>query len=312
VARILVTGAAGFIGRALCRGLAERGHRPVAGLRRPTPPSSTTEGLLLGDITPNRDWSRALRGVGIDIVVHLAQRAHSTADPAALAPEPAAAAALARAAARAGARRFVYLSSITAMGAATAPGRPFQAGDEPRPESPYGRSKLATEQALAEAARDTGIELAIIRPPLVYGPGVRANFRALLRLVASGVPLPFAAIDNRRSFIHADNLTDLIAVSALHPAAPGQVLLAADGTDLSTPDLIRRLAAGFGRPAHLFPVPGAVFALLRPLPIVGPPLARLTLSSQVDDAMTRGRLNWRPAISTEDGLTATARAFAGR
>ena len=120
MARILVTGAAGFIGRALCRGLAARGHRPVAGLRRPEPPPSTAEGLLLGDITPDRDWSRALRGVGIDIVVHLAQRAHSTADPAALAPEPAAAAALARAAARAGARRFVYLSSIVAMGAATA------------------------------------------------------------------------------------------------------------------------------------------------------------------------------------------------
>ncbi len=312
MARILVTGAAGFIGGALCRGLAERGHRPIAGLRHPTPPPSTAEGLLLGDITPDRDWSRALRGVGINIVIHLAQRAHSTADPAALAPEPAAAAALARAAARAGARRFVYLSSITAMGAATAPGRPFQAGDEPRPESPYGRSKLATEQALAEAARDTGIELAIIRPPLVYGPGVRANFRALLRLVASGVPLPFAAIDNRRSFIYVANLVDLLAEAAVHPAAAGQVLLATDGTDLSTPDLIRRLAAGFGRPAHLFPVPGAVFALLRPLPTLGPPLARLTLSLQVDDAMTRTRLGWRPAISAEEGLTATARAFAGR
>src|SRR5204862_6075363 len=143
------------------------------------------------------DWGRAWGGAGVDIVGHWAQRAHGPAEPAALAPEPAAAAAPARAARRAGARRFVYLSSITAMGMATAPGRRVRAGDEPRPESPYGRSKLATEQALAEAARDTGIELAIIRPPLVYGPGVRANFRALLRLVASGVPLPFAAIDNR-------------------------------------------------------------------------------------------------------------------
>jgi nucleoside-diphosphate-sugar epimerase len=310
VARILVTGAAGFIGRALCRGLAERGHRAVAGLRRPVPPPSAAEGLLLGDITPDRDWSRALRGVRIDIVVHLAQRAHSTADPAALAPEPAAAAALARAAARAGARRFVYLSSITAMGAATAPGRPFQAGDEPRPESPYGYSKLATEQALAEAARDTGIELAIIRPPLVHGPGVRANFRALLRLVASGVPLPFAAVDNRRSLIFVANLVDLLTEAATHPAAAGQVLLAADGADLSAPDLIRLLAAGLGRRAHLFPVPAATFALLRPLPIIGPPLARLTLSLQVDAGATHARLNLRPAISAEDGLTVTARAFA--
>ena len=311
MARILVTGAAGFIGGALCRGLAERGHRPIAGLRHPTPPPSTAEGLLLGDITPDRDWSRALRGVGIDIVVHLAQRAHSTADPAALAPEPAAAAALARAARRAGARRFVYLSSIVAMGAATAPGRPFRAGDEPRPESPYGRSKLATEQALAEAARDTGIELAIIRPPLVYGPGVRANFRALLRLIASGVPLPFAAVDNRRSFIHADNLTDLIAVAALHPAAPGQVLLASDGFDLSTPALIRLLAKGLGRTARLFPVPEPVLALLRRLPSVGPKLAPLLSSLQVDDSAMRAALGWTPPIAAEAGLIATGRAALG-
>jgi nucleoside-diphosphate-sugar epimerase len=313
MARILVTGAAGFIGSALCRGLAERGHRPVAGLRHPVPPSSTAEGLLLGDITPDRDWSRALRGVRIDIVVHLAQRAHSTADSAALAPEPAAAAALARAAARAGARRFVYLSSITAMGAATAPGRPFRAGDEPRPESPYGRSKLATEQALTEAARDSGIELAIIRPPLVYGPGVRANFRALVRLVASGVPLPFAAIDNRRSFIHADNLTDLIAVSALHPDAPGQVLLASDGFDLSTPALIRLLARGLDRSARLFALPEPAFALLRRLPAVGPRLASLTSSLQVDDGATRALLGWAPPVAAAEGLAMTARAFvAGR
>jgi nucleoside-diphosphate-sugar epimerase len=310
VARILVTGAAGFIGGALCRGLAERGHRPVAGLRRPVPPPSTAEGLLLGDITPDRDWSRALRGVGIDIVVHLAQRAHSNADPAALAPEPAAAAALARAAARAGARRFIYVSSITAMGAATAPGRPLRADDKPHPESPYGRSKLATEEALTEAARDCGIELVVVRPSLVHGPSVRANFRALLRLVASGLPLPFAAIDNRRSFIHADNLADLIAVAALHPAASGRIMLASDGLDLSTPALIRLLAAGLSRPARLFSVPEAAFAALRRLPGLGARLSPLTLSLQVDDSATRAMLGWTPPIAAEAGLLATARAFA--
>ena len=310
MARILVTGAAGFIGRALCHGLAERGHRPIAGLRRPEPPPSTAEGVLLGDITPDRDWSRALRGVGIDIVVHLAQRAHSTADPAALAPEPGAAAALARAAARAGARRFVYLSSIVAMGAATAPGRPFRPDDAPCPESPYGESKLATEQALAEAARDAKIELVIIRPPLVYGAGVRANFRALIRLVASGVPLPFGGIDNRRSFLHADNLTDLIAVAALHPAAPGQVLLASDGVDLSTPALIRLLAKGLGRRVMLFPMPEPAFALLQRLPNIGPRLIPLIQSLQVDDSATRTSLGWAPPVAAEEGLIASARAFA--
>jgi len=312
MARILVTGAAGFIGRALCHGLAARGHRPIAGLRRPEPPPSTAEGVLLGDITPDRDWSRALRGVGIDSVVHLAQRAHSTADPTALAPEPAAAAALARAARRAGARRFVYLSSIITMGTTTAPGRPFRTGDTPRPESPYGQSKLATEGALTEAARDSGIELVIIRPPLVYGPGVRANFQALLRLVASGVPLPFGAIDNRRSLLHADNLTDLIAAAALHPAAPGQILLASDGVDLSTPALIRLLAKGLGHAARLFPVPRTALGLLRRLPEIGPRLGPLISSLQVDDSATRALLGWTPPVATEPGLIETARAFAPR
>ena len=167
-------------------------------------------------------------------------------------------------------------------------------------------------EAVIQAARDTGIELAIIRPPLVHGPGVRANFRALLRLVASGVPLPFAAIDNRRSLIFVENLVDLLAEAAVDPAAAGQVLLAADGTDLSTPQMIRVLATGLGRPARLFAVPKGVFTLLRPLPVLGPPLARLTLSLQVDDGATRARLGWRPAISAEEGLTVTARAFAGR
>jgi UDP-glucose 4-epimerase len=178
------------------------------------------------------------------------------------------------------------------------------------PESPYGHSKLATERALAEAARATGIELVIIRPPLVYGPGVRANFEALLRLVASGAPLPFAALDNRRSFLHADNLTDLIAVSALHPAAPGQVLLASDGVDLSTPALIRLLAQGLGRPARLFPVPGPALALARRLPRIGPRLASLVSSLQLDDSATRALLGWTPPVAAEGGLIATGRAFA--
>ena len=309
MARILVTGAAGFIGCGLCRGLAERGHRPVAGLRRPAPPSSTVEGVLLGDITANRDWSRALRGVGIDIVIHLAQRAHSTADPAGLAPEPAAAAALALAAARAGARRFVYLSSVLALGAATEPGRPFRTGDEPHPETAYGRSKLATEQALTEAAQETGIELAIIRPPLVHGPGVRANFRALLRLVASGVPLPFAALDNRRSFVFLDNLVDLIATMAVHPN-PAGTWLVRDDPDLSTADLIRALAGGLGRPARLFPIPPAVWPALRALPRAGPRLASLTGTLQADDAATRAAFSWAPPIPAAAGLARTARAFA--
>lgn len=310
MARILVTGAAGFIGAALCRGLAARGHTPVAGLRRPAAPEAAAEGLLLGEIAPGRDWSRPLRNARIETVIHLAQRAHSTADPAALAPEPEAAGGLARAAARAGARRFVYLSSILAMGAETAPGRPFSAGDEPRPQTPYGVSKLATECALAAAAAEAGIELIVVRPPLVHGPGVRANFHALLRLVAAGAPLPFAALDNRRSFVFIDNLVELLATAATHAGAAGGVWLVRDDPDLSTPELVRAIAAGLGRRARLFPTPNALWPVLCAAPAIGPRLVSLTRSLQAEDGATRDAFAWRPAVGAAEGILRTTHAFA--
>ena len=147
------------------------------------------------------------------------------------------------------------MSSIRAMGETTRPGAPFRAGDPPRPDDLYGRTKLAIEHALVAAAQQSGLDLVILRPPLVYGPGAKGNLRALIRLVASGLPLPFAGIDNRRSLIFLGNLVDLVAIACLHPAAGGRVLLARDGADLSTPELIRALAAGFQRPARLFSVP---------------------------------------------------------
>jgi len=307
VARILVTGAAGFIGTGLCPTLAARGHQVVAGLRRDTKMPDGFEKAILGEIGPATDWSAALDR--IEIVIHLAQRAHAGPDPSALAGEPAAVAALARAAAAAGVKRLVLLSSIKAMGEATAPGRPFHANCTPRPQDAYGRAKLASERAAAEVAR---IELVIIRPPLVYGPRVRANFAALIRLAGSGLPLPFAALDNRRSLIARDNLVDLIALAATHPAAAGQILLARDGEDLSTPDLIRALAAGLGRKVHLFCVPGMLLAALRALPGIGPKLSPLTLSLQVDDSPTRTLLGWKPPVGVAAALAATASAFAKR
>lgn len=312
MARILVTGAAGFIGRALCPALARRGHRVVAALRRPAEPAvSGAESLLLGDIAPGRDWGGALRD--LDVVIHLAQRAHAPPSQRSLAAEPPAAAALARAAALSGVRRFLYVSSIKAMGETTAPGRPFRPDDAPRPEDAYGRAKLATERALASVAAETGLGLAILRPPLVYGPGVGGNFRALLRLARSGLPLPFAGLDNRRSLIAIGNLVDLIAASCTHPAAAaggGKILLARDGADLSTPELVRLLAAFQGGNARLFPVPEPVLAGLRRLPRLGPALCRLTLSLQVDDGATRTALDWRPPVAAAAALTETARAFA--
>lgn len=307
MARILVTGAGGFIGRALCPALAAAGHQVIAGLRRPPDPAPPgAEPRVIGDIVPGRRWGGELDGG--DVVIHLAQRAHRSAG-AALAGEPQAAAELAAAAARAGVRRFVYLSSIKAMGETTAPGQRLHADDPPRPVDRYGIAKLASERALAQVAPSSGLELAIVRPPLVYGPDVAGNFRALLRLAGSGLPLPFAAIDNRRSLIALDNLVDLVARIATHPAAAGKLLLASDGPALSTPALIRALAEGQGRPTRLFALPGALFAALRRLPALGPPLARLTLSLELDDGPTRAALGWTPPVTTAAALRATAYAF---
>lgn len=308
--RILVTGAGGFIGRALCPALAAAGHQVIAGLRRPMPAPAGAEPRVIGDIVPGRRWGRELDGS--DVVIHLAQRAHRRAGEA-LAGEPQAAAELAAAAALAGTSRFVYLSSIKAMGEETAPGRPFHANDPPHPADRYGIAKLASERALAQFASPLapsgGLELAIVRPPLVYGPDVAGNFRALLWLAGSSLPLPFAAIDNRRSVIALDNLVDLVARIATHREAVGRVLLASDGPALSTPALIRALAEGQDRRARLFALPSAVLAAARRMPALGPPLSRLTLSLEVDDSPTRAALGWTPPVTPAAALRATAQAF---
>ena len=308
MARILVTGAAGFIGTALCPALAAQGHSVIAALRRAALVPAGGETEIVGDIAAASDWRHALRGV--EIVIHLAQRAHAGPDATVLAGEPPATAALTRALAEAGGRRLLLLSSVKAMGETTAPGRPFSADDAPRPEDAYGQTKLASERAATEAARDAGVELVIVRPPLVYGPGAKANLAALMRLVASGVPLPFAALDNRRSLIGRDNLVELLVIAAAHPAVAGMTLLARDDEDLSTPALIRALADGLGRPARLFAVPNALFTGLRPLPGIGPRLARLTQSLQVDDSATRAALGWTPRVPAKIALAEMARAFA--
>jgi nucleoside-diphosphate-sugar epimerase len=307
LAHILVTGADGFIGHALCRGLAERGHVVLGRTRRPTKRVPGFDLRPIGDIGPQTDWSGHLHGV--DTVVHLANRAHSPVREVAGTNEAEAAAALARAAARAGVRRLVYFSSIRAMGDATPPGAPFRPVAPPQPRDAYGRGKLAIEHALQATARQTGIDLVVLRPPLVYGPGVKGNFRSLLRLAGSGLPLPFAGIDNRRSLIFIDNLVDLTARACLHAGAVGRVLLARDTADRSMPELLRVLAAGLERPLRLFAIPQPVFAPFRRLPGIGERIARLTLSLQVDDWETLAALDWLPPVASDEGLIATARAF---
>jgi nucleoside-diphosphate-sugar epimerase len=308
--RILVTGAAGFIGRALCLSLVEHGHTVLGLSRRPAEPICGVELFPIGYIGPTTDWSGHLDG--IDIVVHLANRAHHSGREVADHSEAQATRLLVHSAAKAGVHRLIHMSSVRAMGEATLPGAPLRGSDPPHPGDPYGRGKLAIERALQAAALETAIEIVILRPPLVYGPGVKANFRALMRLVASGLPLPLDGIENRRSLIFIDNLVDLVGRACEHPGAAGRVLLARDATDLSTPELIRLLAAGLDRPARLFGVPRPALAMLRGLPKLGPLLSRLIPSLQVDDAETRAALDWEPSISSAIGLAATAIAFRGR
>lgn len=263
-----------------------------------------------GEIGPQTGWAEHLDG--IEAIVHLAGRADRLMPDEAAADEARAAAALARAAAQAGVRRLVHMSSVRAMGNATMPGAPFRSADPALPRDAYGRGKLAVEHALQAAARQTGLQLVILRPPLVYGPGVKANFRALLQLAASGLPLPLAGIENQRSLIFIDNLVDLTARACVDLGAAGRVLLARDRADFSTPELVRLLAAALDRPARLFAVPRPMLAAFRTLPMLGPVIARLTLSLQLDDAATRAALNWLPPVSPETGLAATARAFRQR
>jgi nucleoside-diphosphate-sugar epimerase len=310
LARILVTGAAGFIGRALCGELARRGHRVIGATRGAAEPIAGTALCQVGDIGPATDWSGRLDRA--DIVIHLATSAHRPRTAGAAGFEAAAAARLVRAATAAGVRRFVQMSSIRAMGCATMLDAPFRPDTPARPDDRYGRAKLAIEAGVAAAARETGLDLVILRPPLVHGPGVKGNLRAMLRLVTSGVPLPFAGIDNRRSLIFIDNLVDLVATACLHPAAASGVLLARDAVDLSTPRLIRALAAGLGRPARLFRAPTAALVALGKTPVLGPAISRLTLSLQVDDHETRRLLGWSPVVGAEAGLAATASAFVRR
>jgi nucleoside-diphosphate-sugar epimerase len=208
-------------------------------------------------------------------------------------------------------RRFVLVSSIKALGEANR-GRPFQATDVPQPEDVYGRSKLAAEQALTEVCQGSPMGPVIVRPPLVYGPGVRANFLRIMRLVDRGVPLPLAGIDNRRSMISLDNLVDFLALCRESPAAVGRTWLVSDGDDLSSPELVRRLARAMQRRPRLLAVPVPLLRLLGRLTGFGGELQRLTDSLSVSIEPNRELLGWHPPVSVETGLRATVDAYLQR
>lgn len=268
----------------------------------------------MGDLSSKNDWTFALRDVGQ--VVHLAARVHVMNDES---TDPLAefrgvnvegTVNLARQAAAAGVSRFVFLSSIKVNGECTELGRPFTADDVPAPKDSYGVSKHEAEQLLRQIAAETGMEVVIIRSPLVYGLGVKANFKSMMRWLARGLPLPLAAVtDNRRSLVALDNLVDLILTCLYHPAAANQTFLVSDGEDLSTAQLLKRMGAAMGYPARLFYLPPALMKL--GANVLNKPgiYQRLCGSLQLDIAKTRHLLDWTPPVSVDEGLRRAAEGF---
>ena len=306
---ILVTGATGFVGGAVLRRLLSDGrHSLVAPVRtRDASLHAKVKVLHVAGLGKDTDWSGCLRA--ITAIVHCAGRVHVMKDEevdliaAYRRTNVAGTLALARQAAQAGVRRFVFVSSIKVNGEQTLPGRPFRADDAPSPEDASGVSKFEAEQGLFALARETGFEVTVIRAPLVYGPGVKGNFAAMLRWVTRGIPLPLGAVrGNRRSLVGLDNLVDLIATSLDHPAAGNQVFLAGDGEDLSTAALLERLADAMDRRVRLVPVP--VWALEKAATLVGKRdvAIRLCRSLQVDISKAREILGWGPSVSLDDGF----------
>jgi nucleoside-diphosphate-sugar epimerase len=315
MSRVLVTGATGFVGPALVEALLAAGHRVRVALRRDAALLPGVEYTMTGGVGPATDWRPAL--LGISAVVHLAARAHVTETGAdALerfrAVNSAGTRHLAEAAAAAGVRRFVFLSSVKAMGESSLRDRALTEADTPAPEDAYGISKREGEIALLDVAASSGLEPVILRAPLVYGPGVKGNFLRLMRLVDRGIPLPFGAVANRRSLVARANLAAALALCLRHPDAAGETFLVADGEDLSTPELIRRLARALERPARLFPLPPALLSRVGRLIGREPEIARLTGDLAIDSGTIRARLGWQPVVAVDEALAETAAWYRSR
>jgi nucleoside-diphosphate-sugar epimerase len=315
---VLVTGASGFVGRELCRTLEAAGVPLRAALRtRSARPGTglaawTQAAVDVGDIGPETDWSAAV--AGCMAVVHLAARVHimreHSSDPLTefRRVNRVGTRRLAEAAAAAGVRRFVFMSTVKVHGEVS-PGRPFVEGDPLVPADAYSISKSEAEQELAEVCSKTGMQLTILRPPLVYGPGVGGNFARLLRSVDRGLPLPFGAFHNRRSLVYVGNLADAVAACITEHAAASGAFLVGDGESVSTPDLVRRIAAALERPARLVNVP--LWLLRAGANILGRSgdFDRLAGDLEVDSGAIRRALQWKPRVSMPQGLAATAQWY---
>jgi len=304
--KVLLTGATGFLGSRLGEILTQRSDVELtAAVRRPVEVPARRI-VQVPELDGNTDWSEAVRGQ--NVVIHAAARAHVMKDTA---TDPLreyrrvnvdGTLSLARQAAEAGVGRFVFISSIKVNGEETSKGQPFTADDDPAPKDDYGISKREAEQGLFQLASDTGMEVVVIRPPLVYGPGVKGNFASMIRLIDKGIPLPLGAIHNRRSLVALDNLVNLIVTCVAHSDAANQVFLAGDGQDVSTTQLLRGVATAMRKPVWLIPVPE--FCLMFGAKMLGKKAMaqRLLGSLQVDISKAERLLGWKPPLSVEDGF----------
>jgi nucleoside-diphosphate-sugar epimerase len=318
---ILITGATGFVGTRLVNFLGTQ--FPNTELRlavRHRPDNLQVPGVLpagsievVGDINPHTNWTNSL--VGVDVVIHLAARVHVMNDVV-LDPleeyrnaNTLATIHLAQEAAKAGVKRFIYLSSIKVNGEETLSGQSYSEDSPPAPIDPYGVSKWEAEQGLEKVCAQTGMEFVIIRPPLIYGPGVKANFQKLMGLVAKGLPLPLGAVHNQRSMLALDNLVSFIAEVMTNPLAANQRFLLSDGEDVSTTQLLKLLAKGMGKSSWLIPIPA--FILRGAAQMLGASSAadRLLGSLQIDSSKARQLLQWQPPLSVEEGIAIAAKAY---
>ena len=316
--KVLVTGANSFIGNVLCDALIRDGHNVSGALRQSYDTylqNSNVKYFLVGDINEGTDWSETLNGT--EVVIHLAARVHvmqeSTTDQMAkyLEVNLYGSTNLARQAARAGIKRFVYVSSIKVNGENTE-NKPFTEKDAPKPQDPYAISKWQAEQALHKISEETGMELVIVRPPLVYGPGVRANFMTFLKVVDKWIPSPFRAIRNQRSLIYVENIADALILCATHPRAAGQTYLVSDGGSISSADLFKKIAKALNRGSLTFYLPIGLMRFLAKSINKLDQFDRLTQSLVINNSKICKELNWRPLFTLDEGLRRTAKWYKGK
>ena len=309
--RVLLTGATGFVGRALLPELLAAGYVVRAALRSSaTGLNDKVESIVVGDIGPQTDWTAALRDV--DVVMHAAARAHVLGDDPAnenlyIDSNARGSIRLAEAAAESGVGRFIFLSSVKVNGEDSGAGS-FRSTDTPAPQDAYGRSKAMAEEGLWRVAR-SGMEVACVRLPLVYGPGVRANFLRLLGWVDRGWPLPLGSVHNRRSLVSTWNLCSLLVRLIEHPNAAGRTWMVSDGEDLSTPELIRRIGSAMNRSVRLLPVPLPLLRAAARLFGKEAEAMRLCGSLAVDIEATRRLLDWQPPLCVDESLIRTVRWY---